>query len=715
MPITGAGASSGTGTPGPRGESAYQVWLDNGHTGSAADFLASLVGPEGPAGHDGQDGAGGTGSSPANTVLDGGTWDPAVTYPPHSLVAYENSAYLAAVESTGVAPVTVSETSYSSTVLADAPYAFWRLNDPTGATTLVDATGNGRSLTGSNFQCVTGLTSEAGSLAMGFSGTVEYGVEDAATSADLAVKLIAGATIEGLVRIDSFVVGDVWLGAQYNLGVPAGRHQGGLGLRVNHTNRKLEFCLIDGSGADAGQGYRWYSGGTALALGSVYHVAGTYDGSTIKLYVNGNLDGSYTGVTPPPAATDTQFTIGTTPDDRTAEWTGALDEVAIWTSALTGAQIAAHDAARVESAVSTVAAEWRLLTGAAAGSTPSTPALSTAVANYAPLRSWYSALAGRRFDHATVMVVGDSISEADGASTVSAGFVARLGENLRARYGGTGNGFGYLAARYAAVPAMCPLTSTGAALDRSYGPGGRAVQLTAGQRLSGTVTGTSVRVLYARSSGTFTVTVDGGSSVTVDSSSGVTDGNVSAAVSLGAAGAHSVSVTGATGTVIIDGLLVFNGDESAGVRVLECAHGGNTAQNYVDDANYPSWVTAFAPSLVVFHLGTNEAYQNVTPATLQANLTTLFGRTRAAVSPAPALCVVIPPASGENGTTPWSQYADAIRAAATADGHVAVFDLEARMGDDTPASGLMTSDNVHPNDRGHAFIADALAGFLEAR
>ena len=35
---------------GPKGDSAYQVWLDEGNTGSEQDFLESLRGPEGPDG-----------------------------------------------------------------------------------------------------------------------------------------------------------------------------------------------------------------------------------------------------------------------------------------------------------------------------------------------------------------------------------------------------------------------------------------------------------------------------------------------------------------------------------------------------------------------------------------------------------------------------------------------------------------------------------------
>lgn len=41
------GGNSGTAQPGPKGDSAYQVWLNAGNTGTEADFVESLRGPRG--------------------------------------------------------------------------------------------------------------------------------------------------------------------------------------------------------------------------------------------------------------------------------------------------------------------------------------------------------------------------------------------------------------------------------------------------------------------------------------------------------------------------------------------------------------------------------------------------------------------------------------------------------------------------------------------
>lgn len=53
---------------GPEGKSAYQVWLDNGHTGSQVDFLNSLIGPQGPKGDKGDKGDTGANGTNANAI-----------------------------------------------------------------------------------------------------------------------------------------------------------------------------------------------------------------------------------------------------------------------------------------------------------------------------------------------------------------------------------------------------------------------------------------------------------------------------------------------------------------------------------------------------------------------------------------------------------------------------------------------------------------------
>lgn len=51
-----AGNDGATGATGNNGQSAYQVWLNLGNSGTEAVFIASLTGPQGPAGNDGATG-----------------------------------------------------------------------------------------------------------------------------------------------------------------------------------------------------------------------------------------------------------------------------------------------------------------------------------------------------------------------------------------------------------------------------------------------------------------------------------------------------------------------------------------------------------------------------------------------------------------------------------------------------------------------------------
>lgn len=81
-------------------------------------------------------------------------------------------------------------------------------------------------------------------------------------------------------------------------------------------------------------------GGTVLANGVWYQVAGTYDGATLKTYVNGALDrqlavsGSMDSVTFP-------LTIGKTADSAANYFNGLIDDARVYNRALSAAEIAA--------------------------------------------------------------------------------------------------------------------------------------------------------------------------------------------------------------------------------------------------------------------------------------------------------------------------------------------------------------------------------------
>ncbi len=80
-----------------------------------------------------------------------------------------------------------------------------------------------------------------------------------------------------------------------------------------------------------------YAGGPTLTPGQWFHVAGTWDGHTTKLYVNGNLVGSSNSANKPPSGSSTLY-VGY--GDQAPWFHGSLDEMAYYGSALPGSAFA---------------------------------------------------------------------------------------------------------------------------------------------------------------------------------------------------------------------------------------------------------------------------------------------------------------------------------------------------------------------------------------
>ena len=70
----------------------------------------------------------------------------------------------------------------------------------------------------------------------------------------------------------------------------------GMGITIKYNNSTSGYLSLN-TGNGSNRTYNTYCGSTLLTAGTWYHVGFTYDGSTIKLYVNGKLDGthSYSG------------------------------------------------------------------------------------------------------------------------------------------------------------------------------------------------------------------------------------------------------------------------------------------------------------------------------------------------------------------------------------------------------------------------------------
>jgi len=241
---------------------------------------------------------------------------------------------------------------YPQTVLLDSPAAYWRLGETSGTTAADSANGFAGTYTGGYTLDEPGALAEdnnPSALFNGSTGCVDCG----------AVSPIAGGgdfTVEAWINVTAFVeaVAGNWVsyavakGADYLYDV-GGNTTNAYGLAVGGGT--------DGSGnASAGAAIYFMCGlpnptynsyltwVTSISPGQWYHVVGVKQGSTMSLYVNGQLKASQAYSGSINADTTLEMLIGKT--QRGAPYTypfdGKVDEVALYNTALSAERILAH-------------------------------------------------------------------------------------------------------------------------------------------------------------------------------------------------------------------------------------------------------------------------------------------------------------------------------------------------------------------------------------
>jgi uncharacterized membrane protein YgcG len=200
----------------------------------------------------------------------------------------------------------------------------WHLDEGTG-TAVSDASGNGNdgTLKGS----VTWVPGRFGH-ALSFTGTPGYVQVPGAASLDTqAVSVSAWVNHLGSPGDYKYIVakGATAIAASYAL--YTGAH-GGLEFYVSRDQGQTFTTTADA--------------GTGLWDGNWHLVAGTFDGTTMRLYVDGNEVGS--GVRNPgsiqyPHPTSNDLYIGDYPLCAAGTFVGLIDEVAVWNKALSAADV----------------------------------------------------------------------------------------------------------------------------------------------------------------------------------------------------------------------------------------------------------------------------------------------------------------------------------------------------------------------------------------
>lgn len=296
-----------------------------------------------------------------------------------------------------------------------------------------------------------------------------------------------------------------------------------------------------------------------------------------------------------------------------------------------------------------------------------------------------------------------------------------LRSSLRSRFPVTGvtGGRGFIGAAKTGYTGTWPVVAAGAVgADQNYGPKRQAVTLSAaGHSLTFTLQGTSVDLMYgqATTTGTISYTIDGGAATTFNTAAGtsVVDGGKVTSISLGASGAHTLVVSYSSGgPCYIEGVVEYDGDETKGIRVHDAGHHGWTSTQWANRNGFTYWMASIKtlnPDLLIYALGANDVTGGVSAAQSLTNAQNILGYIRG-TGCNPSVLVVPMFQRSETTAAAWADYVQNAYTLAASDPLIAVCDISARM----PAAGLGTNslslyaDTVHPTDKGHSMVADAI-------
>jgi flagellin-like protein len=200
---------------------------------------------------------------------------------------------------------------------SDGPIALWHFNDGTGVVAVDSAHGHTGLITSATW--TTGVNAGA----LGFDGVDDY----VAVNDDSYLNPTSALTLAAWVKwtIDP-ATGTNWASIVTKHGDNQYR------LHHNKANTKFEFAIRTTSGN------KWVESLTTPVIHTWYFVVGTYDGGTLRIYVNGVFErsDSYTGNL---LTSNSPVNIGRRSPSNDRYFNGVIDEVSIWDRALSASEI----------------------------------------------------------------------------------------------------------------------------------------------------------------------------------------------------------------------------------------------------------------------------------------------------------------------------------------------------------------------------------------
>ena len=138
-------------------------------------------------------------------------------------------------------------------------------------------------------------------------------------------------------------------------------------LGIDGSTDKLVADFEEGAGGTTPGANHPVSGTTTIVNGTWYHAAACYDGTTWRLYLNGNLEATLAVGQPPQSNSIQHLGLGAALNSTGAVsggLNGVLDEARIWSGARTQAQVQATMNAQLASPQAGLVARWGLDEGA---------------------------------------------------------------------------------------------------------------------------------------------------------------------------------------------------------------------------------------------------------------------------------------------------------------------------------------------------------------
>jgi len=207
-------------------------------------------------------------------------------------------------------------------VRADNPVSYWRLGETSGTTAADSVGGNHGTLNGGITLGLAGIPADDSNIAMRFNGTTGY--IQVANNANL--NLVGDFTLELWAR-------PTVLDGSIRTVLQKSTSQYRIGLNNNNAWRGTVYADTVTYSLVAP---------TAATVGQWHHLVLTRNGSTIKFYVNGVSVATQTNAGNPIKAGTGILAIGRSGPTSGAYFSGDLDEVAIYNTALPESRIVAH-------------------------------------------------------------------------------------------------------------------------------------------------------------------------------------------------------------------------------------------------------------------------------------------------------------------------------------------------------------------------------------